>query len=322
MDNNSLRLKWDNILQFKERKGYKALRLSSNCKADLFIATDIEGYRCLLLYLPSGTNIIVKGVNKDKLLLSYIDEKDILMIKLKDSDFVDLFDDLILSLYSKIVLFHEPDKASQELINSFFKWADFFEDSYNHKLSAEQIMGLFGELFYLNILLSDAIPSNVNSILESWKGPYDTANDFVLDAKNIEVKTKIESKPYVKISSEFQLEKEFDKGLNLLIVTIKTDLVKGESIYKLILKIVNRVRSNSGDLSVFYKAIGQKGLKVESSKEYNNHKFIVISTRFYDCTKIGFPKLSRSDLCDEISALSYKLRVTTLAKFLIEEKKY
>jgi len=322
MDIGSLKSKWDNIQSFQNKSGYKALRISSECICDLFIATDVDGYRCLLLFIPERIVIKIKGAEKDKLMLSYLDNKGIILIKLKDPDFIDLFNDLILSLYAKIKCISEPKEASQELIYTFYKWSDFFEDSFKHKLNNEQIQGLFGELFVLNEFLINSNPSNVNSFLESWKGPYDTTNDFVFDTKNIEVKTKIESKPFVKISSEFQLEKEFDKELELLVVSVKIDLINGESIYDLIIKIVKMVRENIGDLSILFHALNQKGLSIENLKEYNNHRFIVLKTELFDASKEDFPKLSKSNIENEITGLSYRLRVTQMDKFLIAEKKY
>ena len=73
MDISSLKSKWNNVLSFQNKKGYKALRISSECVPDLFIATDIDGYRCLLLFSPKNIPLKIKGADKDKLTLSYLD---------------------------------------------------------------------------------------------------------------------------------------------------------------------------------------------------------------------------------------------------------
>ena len=317
-----LNSKWKNVLHFKNKKGYNALRISAECIPDLFIATNIDGYRCLLLFLPPNIEVKIKGVDKEKLSLAYLKNKNVIVIKLNDVGFLDLYNDLILSLYGKIKDINDAKKSSEELIYSFYKWADFFEDKLITKLSIEEIKGLFGELFVLNELLADSSSVEVNSILSAWKGPYDTTNDFVFDTKNIEVKTKEESKYSVKISSEYQLEKEFDKGLELLIVSVKIDLINGESIYDLLNKIIKYLRENSGNPSILYRALNQKGLTSDSVRQYNNHKFIVVKTDLYDCNKENFPKLSVSNIPEEITGLRYKLRVNTLTPFLIEGKKY
>ena len=275
MNKIELNSKWDNIASFKNKKGYKALRITGASIPDLFLATDEDGFRCLLLFLPKKVDVKLKGTDKNKLLISFLPSKGIILIKLKDFDFIDLFDDLILSIYSKINLISEPNHVSEEFIKMFYKWSLFFEDKRVKKLREEQIQGLFGELFVLNEFLKKSNRSRINSMLASWKGLYDAANDFEFDLKNIEIKTKKESNLFVKISSEYQLEKESDKDLELLVVTVKLDLIEGKSIHDILLEIVKLVRVNFGDLSILLQALNQKGLTVENLKEYNNHKFTV-----------------------------------------------
>jgi len=246
----------------------------------------------------------------------------VILIKLNDIDFIDLFNDLIISLYSKIYKISDPRFYSKELISSFYKWVEFFDDKQIKKLTPEEIQGLFGELFVLNDRLRVTDNLNVNSVLESWRGPYGNTNDFVLDKKNIEVKTKQESKSFVKISSEYQLDIEFNKGLELLVISLVNDISEGESIFDLLSKIILLVRHNHGDLAILYQALNQKGLSIDSIKEYNNHRFTVKKTALYDCTLNDFPKLSYSNIPKEITKLKFNLRISTLTEFLIEEKVY
>lgn len=322
MKKSELNNKWENIASFKNKKGYKALRITGTSVPDLFLATDQDGYRCLLLFLPKKVDVKLKGADKNKLLISFLPSKGIVLIKLKDFDFKDLFDDLILSIYSKINLISEPILASEEFIKTFYKWSLFFEDKRIKKLGEEQIQGLFGELFVLSEYIEKSNQSNINIILDSWKGLYDAANDFVYDLKNVEVKTKKESKLFVKISSEYQLEKELDKDLELLVVSVKLDLIDGKSIHDMLLQIIKLIRVNLGDLSILYQALNQKGLTLENLKQYNNHRFIVTKTESFDAGMDNFPKLSVSMINNEISNLKYKLRVTQLNEYLIEMKKY
>lgn len=322
MDNIELNLKWDKIVSSININGYKALRVTSTCLPDLFIAVDDEGYRCLLFYLPQGSIVKINGKNKDKLLLSYIPDKSVLLIKLKDFDFIDLFNDLILSIYSKVHAILDAEEAYKEFITTFYKWSLFFEDSNQRKFGEEQIQGLFGELFVLNDYVSQSDPSNINRILASWKGLYDSRNDFEFELKNVEVKTKRENKRYVKISSEFQLEQEFGKGQELLVVSVVKDLTNGKSIEDLIKIVVQQTRNKLGDLGFIYQALSQKGLTVNSVKEYNNYRFIVKNISIYDCNALDFPKLSASNIPYEIVNLNYDLMVNKLREFLIEERKY
>lgn len=322
MEIGALVLKWQNFENFELNKGYKALRISSKCIPELYIAIDNDGFRCLILYLPHSIDIKLKNNDKEKLKLSYLPLEKIILIKLNDPDFIDLFNDLIVSLYLKIKDLTDPDYYSKELIYSFYKWADFFDDKFKSRLSNEEIKGVFGELFVLNEFLKQSDSKTVDTILESWKGPYNTTNDFILDDKNIEVKTKDESKHFIKISSEYQLEKEFDKTLELLVVSVKIDMIKGVSIHDLIKQATIYIRKNLGDLTILYHTLAQIGLTLESVTEYNNYRFVVTKTNLYDCGQENFPKLSVSNIPDEVTKLNYNLRITALNNFMLEEKTY
>ena len=90
MNKSELNSKWENIASFKNRKGYKALRITGASRPDLFLATDEGGYRCLILFLPKKVDVKLKGTDKNKLLISFLPSKGIILIKLKDFDFKDL----------------------------------------------------------------------------------------------------------------------------------------------------------------------------------------------------------------------------------------
>ena len=103
MDINILLSRWEDISNFQEKKGFKALRITYNSVPDLFIAIDKDGFRYLLLYLAPDVDVRVKATDKDKLKLEYLKDTNIISIKLNDLDFKDLFNDLIVSLYNKII---------------------------------------------------------------------------------------------------------------------------------------------------------------------------------------------------------------------------
>ncbi|MBL4561775.1 MAG: PD-(D/E)XK motif protein [Labilibaculum sp.] len=322
MNIKDLKLKWSNVSAVNNKDGFKALRITAKCISDLFIGVHKNGYRCLILFIPLNVEVKLNGVDKEKLRLEYIKSKNVILIRLNDPDFQDLFNDLVLSLYLKIKDISNAKEYANQLIQGFYKWAEFFEDKHTHKLSREEVMGFFGELFMLNEYIAESTPSNINDVLSSWKGPFDTTHDFIFDNKDIEIKTKEIAKHVVKISSEHQLENEFDKRLELLVVSVRIDLVDGKSIHDLLLLIIGNVRKNQGELSILYNAISQKGFTVENSKEYNNHRFIVSKMELYNCMANGFPKLSVCNIPVQITKLDYLLRVNSLDEFLIEEKKY
>lgn len=321
INSKEIEKKWLSI-DVKDITGFRYIRLDKNSKPEFNIGFNSDGFRCIILELPKGFSFDFNSVKKENLSISNIKKENYIVIELLNINYNDLFNDLLVSLYQKIKDIAHAQDYSNEFVLTFGKWIEFFENDRKNQLSEEQIQGLFGELFILNEYLIKTNASTINSILASWRGLYDAANDFEFDLKNIEVKTKKESNLFVKISSEYQLEKELDKGLELLIVSVKIDLVEGKSIHDMLLEIVKQVRLKLGDLSILYQALNQKGLTLENLKQYNNHRFIVSKTESFDAGKDDFPKLSISNIDSEISNLKYKLRVTQLNEYLIETKKY
>lgn len=320
MDIKELNSKWKNLSEKNEIKGYKALRISPDCIPDLFIGLNQEGKRCLILFLPEQSDIRFKGSEKENLTLEFHMEKNIIVIKLNDQNFFDLFNELLLSLYNRISNITTPQVYTQELIQTFYKWSEFFDDKKNSFLSNEEIKGLYGELLVLLGFLEETDSFKINSILRAWKGPYNKSNDFEFEEKNIEVKTKEVTKPDIKISSEYQLEQEFGKGLELIVVLVENDIVNGASISDLIIMIRNVIRRKYGEISIFLKAINQKGLSFKNATQYNNTRFKVLRQITYNCESDEFPKLIRSLLPDQIRNVRYNIRINTLESFIISQK--
>jgi hypothetical protein len=313
--------KWDSLISNNEGRN-KALRISDECIPDLFLVINELDQRGLMIHLPDDLKLKTQGFEKDKLKFSYLASKCILIIQLKDPDFTDLFDDLILSIYSKISKLTLLEDAANLMIEIVYKWAAFFEKNLKSKLNKEQVQGLFGELFFLNLLIEESESSNIDKILNSWRGPFGDTKDFMFDSKCVEVKSKLDSRSFIKISSEFQLDEEAGKSLELLVVSLLIDIEKGNSINDLFNEIIEKVKDREGNTYLFYHALNQIVESTESLSQYNNLRFIVSKTENFEVKEGIFPKLSRSNIYNSINNLRYDLEITDLNQFLIEEKYY
>jgi len=214
------------------------------------------------------------------------------------------------------------DEYSDQFIQTFYRWSEFFEDKKSDSLSEDAIRGLMGELLILKSLVADPNRPEINFILNSWKGPYDKGNDFELETKNLEVKAKSPSGIDVKISSEFQLEISPGKGLELIVVSLLSDFTVGISIRELIFEIKKLIQESSGDNSILWKTLSQKNITVKNVSQYDKYKFKPVNSITYDCASDDFPKLNRSNIPDEISALKYNLRTNLLTAFIIEQRDF
>ncbi len=322
MTSIELKQKWSGLSENTVTSGFRSLRISSECICELYLGVSKEGKRCLILALPDTKHVDFKGSQKENLSIEYFREKNLIVLQLTDNDFNDLFDDLILSLYNGIKDISQIDEYSNHFIQAFYRWSEFFEDKKSDLLSEDAIKGLMGELLVLKLILTEPYRPEINFLLKSWKGPYDKGNDFELENKNLEVKTKSPLGIDVKIASEFQLEVSLGKGLEMVVVSLQSDFTVGIHIRDLILEIKNLVQESSGDNTILWKALSQKNITAKNVSQYDRYRFKPVNWIFYNCADENFPKLSRSNIPEEVSDLKYILRTNLLTSFIIKQSNF
>jgi hypothetical protein len=301
--------------------GYRIKRISADSIPDIHIGLNHLADRCLVLELPRESDIVFFNRKRQNLSIFHLPDNDYIVIELLDPFFNDLFTDLIVSLYHRIHDFNEVEACARELVSSFNKWSTFFTAQSSQILSPDAVKGLWGELFILEGILSGSSQGQTDQLLDCWKGPWDNSHDFILPDKNIEVKTREASMVDVRISSEYQLEPEFEKPLELLILDVLPDMPSGRSIGDLIEDIREVVRQQLGDMEILFRALAQKGLNMRNLADYPQ-TFSPLAKTVYDCMAPNFPKITRSELEPAIRKVSYTLRTSALERFILNQTQY
>lgn len=316
-----LRALW-NIISYSGNSEFEFMRIDSLSKPEINIGLNSKLNRCLVLELPKNHGIDVPSSVKQNLALSFFREEGYIVLELTDATFYDLFDDLISSIYQQICNLTDVREYASIFVKMFYRWSEFFEDKSSDSLSVEVIQGLFGEMFVLKNLLEITDSAYVNDLLESWKGPYDQGHDFVLDNKDIEVKTKISTVSNVKISSEYQLESENKKSLELLVLCVERNTADSYPLSKLLSQIKELVMQNMGDFHIVLKAIGRKNLSSQNVHDYDNYIFEPVEQIVFNPQCEGFPKIVRSDTPKELSGISYTINLNALNEFIVSKEVY
>jgi hypothetical protein len=317
MEVKELKEKWKR-LNPDHIKGFRSLRITGDSKPDIYIGLDEKGNQCLILKLPTNYRVGIQPAIKENLSLEMFSDKSLIVLKLFYKEYADLFDDLIISLFNKIKEISDPKTYTQEFIQFFYKWSEFFSDKVNERLSEEKVKGLFGEVLVLNQLLAETNPENINDVLTSWRGPYDAVNDFIQEHQNLEVKTKDLAVSHVHISSEFQLEPEQGKVITLIVVDVSKNQ-SGASLKDLLNHSRELVTTRLGNISILLKAIFKKGLTFQNLHEYDVYRFVPRSIVSYRCDHPRFPKIIRSALPNSIDQVSYSLRTDLLEEYIINK---
>lgn len=316
MESYELEESWNKI-NYEPPSQYVYKRIDSICDPELNIGINSKLNRCLILELPLVHQVDFQTTNRQNLALYFYAETNCIVLELLDNAFKDLFNDLVISLYQSIKSVRDVAEYSSIFIQTFHKWSEFFHDKNNERLSDEAIKGLFGELSVLKELVLESKSSKINDTLKSWQGPFDRGHDFILENKNIEVKTKNFSSVKVKISSEYQLEVELGKGLELIVISIDDDAINGIALSNIIESIRIEVIKKLGDLTIFIEALKQKNLTFKNMHEYDNYKYIQKRKDNYNPCMDSFPRLIKSNLSSSITEVNYNLNLSMLDEFLI-----
>lgn len=313
-----LQKKWSELSENNKTSGFKSLRISSNCIPDIFIGVNKDLNRCLILVLPKEYNFTFQGIIKENIKIEFFNEQNIIVLQLIDNTYFDLFDDLIISLYYRIEKILDVNKYTHDFITSFYRWSEFFEDKISDLLSENIVKGLFGELLVLKLLIKDVNSTEINDVLLSWKGPYDSGHDFELNNANLEVKTKDILKLDIRISSEFQLENELGKSLELVVVSVENNK-DGLTIKDLVKVIRTSIIEARGDSAILLKALRQKGITFKNIQLYDCFRYKPMSKITYNSDAIDFPKLIKSNIPKEVNNLSYNIRTSALEEYIISK---
>jgi hypothetical protein len=318
---DALRSTWLQITQtaFDPGRPYKILRFDENCRAEVFIGMTRCGQRCLILNEAVPIN---KPIERDKLSLLYDSNIPGMVLLLSDDTYKDLFDELISSMYVVVKDLASKQDAIEMFRAHFIKWTTFFESDFSSKLSDDAVMGLVGELKVLESLVAEADELSINAVLESWRGPYDESQDFVLDDQLIEVKTIGMRSRQVVINSLQQLTAVKGKDLSLLVNRTFSDDENGSSIRSLVISIRDRAIYLLGDATILYKALGQKGLHPKNLDDYEHLRFGFRGEHIYNVLSDDFPNLSSDNVPEGIISANYAISLSALQPFMTTSKEY
>ncbi|MFA7517542.1 PD-(D/E)XK motif protein [Shewanella sp.] len=314
--------KWKLLESQKIDSGLSTIRFESDGPLEVFLAVDEKSSHAILIYLPSTFIPKFDVLSNDNLELIFFKQGHYFQIRLLDSDFTSLFDDLIISLIDSIKNIANAEDASKEFITIYIKWSTFFTKTFDKKLSKEKVIGIWGELSYLLKLIQFTCSSvPIDNILKSWVGPFGASHDFELSSSSIEVKTKQLTSWMIRISSEYQLENIDEKPLNLEVISV-IESEYGLSIKDLFLKIKEHINKKSGDVTILLSALEKVNLSEERLSKYSNFLFSRKMTETFDCDIEYFPKIKAFGLHKAISTVKYNLDVRELQEFRVSQESY
>lgn len=204
--------------------------------------------------------------------------------------------------------------ALETILRRLERWREFLRANRGKMLSEEKIKGLIGELYFLRKHL---IPTyGPGPALAAWQGPEGTPQDFCVGQFAIEVKCKSGgTRPYVRISSEFQLCSQLP-DLYLHVITLGKTTIGQEgavSLPGLIADIRLQLTSTEYEQSERFSNLLFR-IGYVDSEAYLSHSYLVIDESTFK-VRSGFPRICPNDLPHGIVNLTYDINLLTCEEF-------
>ena len=317
MNRKYLQEKWAAIRESRTDDKFKILRFFDNPKVELFVAITAVDERAIIIYSDNISSIDRLPLDKEN--ISLVIKDDAAVLTLTNIVYQDVFDDLILSIASTLLNEARSDNHLSLFITKYVEWATFFRSGSSQILPFEQLIGLYGELIVLKQSLLSGGEFRHSDTISSWRGPFGDVHDFVFENYDLEVKTKLCKTSTINISSKYQLEPDGERQLKLSVVNLVLDDSKGCSLHSLIIAIRDILDYGNSYLNILHKALDVFDMTLESSVEYDNHRFTLDSINTYNTMFDGFPKLVTGNMTLGISSVEYQLDTNALKPFLISE---
>lgn len=213
----------------------------------------------------------------------------------------------------------ERTNLRKKLSAALERWRRFFSLRENIKLTREEQLGLFGELWLLRSMLQNDVGLQA---IGCWKGPYHEVFDFSLQNMSIEVKTTAAKMPYkAYISNEMQLDDRLAGGtLALCFVAVQPNDSSGETLGDVVKGIEDYIESDETACSLFQDKIFGCGLGKPYIDSYIV-RYIVKEHDFFNVTE-GFPRILSANLPNGLGDISYSLEISACANYRIDEQEF
>jgi len=207
----------------------------------------------------------------------------------------------------------------KRLSEALERWRRFFSLRENIKLTREEQLGLFGELWLLRSMLQNNLGLQT---IGYWKGPYHEVFDFSLQNMSIEVKTTAAKMPYkAYISNEVQLNDRLAGGtLALFFIAVQPSDSSGETVADVVKGIEDYIENDESACSLFRDKIFGCGLGKPYIDSYAA-RYIVKEHAIFN-VKEGFPRILSENLPNGLGDISYSLEISACANYRIDEQEF
>jgi hypothetical protein len=193
------------------------------------------------------------------------------------------------------------DRVRQAVLSRIVAWLRFMERDGGRGLSADEEVGLFGELVLFEALLEAGEPPG--SVAAGWTGPEDALHDFEIRGGWGEVKTTLSMRGFpARISGLAQLDTSTRPDLVLFGVRLQ-ETPSGRTLSDLAQSIGRRIAGDADALDVYERRLVEAGLLARDLASYGR-RFGVTGSRGHRIDET-FPRIVRAGVPTAVVDASY-----------------
>lgn len=311
------RLPWDDIEI--PSTDLNRLLAAPNMAAPASWAVDRQGRRLFVIELSGDhremyeRNMVTVRELEIDLRRADAGNHQLLVMTLESEQYADLFAALCHSLLSELADARTSSSSLEVALSHLRRWKVFMSNRNARLLSAEEIRGLFAELWFLQELSKTSVgPSGA---VYAWHGPERVQHDFIFAGHAVEVKSLVAADPRsVRISSENQLESSEPELFLVVALLAETREESGRSLNMIADLVKSLVMGTEAGFQLESKLAEFGHLPLE---EYDQPLFHLNGALAYKVTD-GFPRIVRSELPVGVVRVSYQIQLEHLQPFACE----
>lgn len=269
------------------------------------VVIDVPGEKIPMADLPKFRNIELVALN--------ITEGIRIGMTLLDSDLAKNFSLMCYDMAEKSAQAVSIKQALGILLKALANWSELFKTRADNSLTREEMLGLFGELFVLDSLLTESGVSP-RALILGWRGPNGDTRDIGVNGVRIEVKTQRSTGALkLRISSLTQLD---DRGDRVFVALLRlSPSQKGRPLVAIVDAIKNLLVDHPLAALEFERKIVLSGVVLNS--ELSQEAYSIDEQLAYKVTS-NFPKLTPDNVPLGITAAKYEIAGPPLDSFRTE----
>lgn len=232
-------------------------------------------------------------------------EKQLLILSLTDNEFTDIFAVLCEDLFQSITNIAIESEFVKTLRDRFEQWKELFERVRDRELSLEAQKGLFGELYFLQKIITAT--DNPLFCVNLWKGPETGIRDFEHNMWAVEVKTTTtHNQQKLFINSERQLDCSHLNNLYLFHISVEIRDGFDFTINAIIDNLKKIISENIQAITIFNMKLLKAGFFKVDKEKYDKIGYEIRSEKYYHILD-NFPRIEEKDLRANVGNVKYSI---------------